>query len=104
MQSTEDSALHYSALMNVELDLWQRYIAMYEPAMLVWIDETGCDQRSSLRRYRYSIRGIPPHDHRLLIHGIRYSAIPVMSLQGIHDVQVVEGTVNGEKFESFCQL
>ena len=78
-------------------------IAMYDPAMLVWIDETGCDQRNSLRRCGYSIRGIPPRDHRLLIRGTKYSAIPVMSLQGIHDVQVVEGTVNGEKFESFVQ-
>ena len=78
-------------------------IAMYDPVMLVWIDETGCDQRNSLRRCGYSIRGILPRDHRLLIRGTRYSAIPVMSLQGIHDVQVVEGTVNGEKFESFVQ-
>ena len=38
---------------------------------------------------------------RLLIRGTRYSAIPVMSIQGIHDVQIVEGSVNGDKFESF---
>jgi len=78
-------------------------ISMYDPSMLVWIDETGCDQRNSLRRYGYSIRGIPPRDHRLLIRGTRYSAIPVMSLQGIHDVQVIEGTVNGDKFTSFIE-
>ena len=78
-------------------------ISIYDPAMLVWIDETGCDQRNTKRRYGYSVRGIAPCDHRLLIHGIRYSAIPVMSLQGIHDVQIVEGTVNGDKFESFIR-
>lgn len=78
-------------------------IAMYDPSMLVWIDETGCDRRNSLRRYGYSIRGMPPRDHRLLIRKTRYSAIPVMSLQGVHDVQVVEGTVNGDKFEQFIE-
>lgn len=78
-------------------------ISMYDPSMLVWIDETGCDRRNSLRRYGYSIRGMPPRDYRLLIHGTRYSAIPVLSLQGIHDVQIMEGTVNGEKFAHFIE-
>ena len=72
-------------------------------SMLVWIDETGCDQRNTRRRYGYSIRGTPPCDHRLLVRGTRYSAIPMMSVQGIHGVQVVEGTVNGECFEHFIE-
>lgn len=78
-------------------------ISMYDPEMLVWIDETGCDRRNSLRRYGYSIRGMPPRDYKLLVRGTRYSAIPVLSLQGIHDVQVIEGTVNGEKIADFIE-
>ena len=69
--------------------------------MFVWIDETGCDRRNSRRRCGYSVRGIPPRDHRLLIRGVRYSGITVMSMEGIHDVQLVEGSVNGDKFEEF---
>lgn len=76
-------------------------ISVYDPSMLVWIDETGYDQRNNMRRCGYSVQGIPPCDHRLLIRGIRYSAIPVMSMQGIHDVQIIEGSVNGDKFENF---
>ena len=76
-------------------------ISIYDPAMFVWIDETGCDRRNSKRRYGYSVRGIPPRDHRLLVRGVRYSGITVMSLGGIHDVQLVEGSVNGDKFEEF---
>ena len=38
-----------------------------------------------------------------LIRGIRYSAIPVMSLDGIHDLYLAEGNVNGEKFETFVR-
>ena len=78
-------------------------ISMYDPSMLVWIDETGCDRRNSLRRCGYSVRGMPPREHRLLVRGTRYSAIPVLSLQGIHDVQIFEGTVNGEKFVEFVE-
>ena len=46
---------------------------------------------------------IPPQDHRLFIRGTRYSAIPIMSMQGIHDVQLFEGTVNGDMFEQFIR-
>ena len=72
-------------------------IFIYDPQMLVWLDETGCDRSNTLRKYGYSLRGIPVCDHHLLVRGKRYSAIPVMSLDGIHDVYVTEGTVNGEK-------
>ena len=61
-------------------------IAMHDPAMLVFIDETGSDRRNGQRRRGYSVRGIPPRDHRLLIRGVRYSGIAVMSLEGVHDM------------------
>lgn len=76
-------------------------ISMYDPSMFIWIDETGCDKRNSTRKMGYSIRGITPRDHRILVHGTRYSGIGVMSLEGLHDVQIVEGTVNGDKFADF---
>ena len=30
----------------------------YEPEMLVFVDETGCDRRSAMRRFGYSLRGL----------------------------------------------
>ena len=68
-----------------------------DPNML---DESGCDRRNSTRRHAYSIRGICLIDHRILI---RNSAIPVMSVQGIHDVFLAEGSINGERFEFFIR-
>ena len=38
-----------------------------------------------------------------LVRGKRYSAIPVMSISGIHDVEIVEGSVNGNRFETFVE-
>ena len=78
-------------------------ISCYDPAMLVWLDETGCDNRNALRKKGYSVRGMPLRDHQLLIRGVRYSAIPVMSLDGIHNVYILEGTTNGEKISEFVQ-
>ena len=34
-----------------------------------------------------------PVDHRILVRGVRYSAVPILSLGGIHDVFLLEGTV-----------
>ena len=52
-------------------------VSVYDPAMFMWIDESGCDRRDTLRKYGYSIRGIPPKSQILLTRGKRYSAIPM---------------------------
>lgn len=78
-------------------------ISVYDPSMLIWIDESGCDRRNSQRKRGYSFRGITPRDHRLLSRGKRYSAIPILSTEGIHDVHISEGTTDGHKFENFLR-
>ena len=78
-------------------------ISVYDPAMLIWLDETGCDRRHTIRKYGYSIRGIPLCDQRLLLRGKRYNAIPILSLEGIHDVYLAEGTMNGDRFVLFMK-
>ena len=78
-------------------------ISVYEPEMIIWIDESGCDRRNSFRKFAYTLRGIPPQDCRLLIRGTRYSAITAATVKGVHDVQLVEGSVDGNKFEEFVR-
>ena len=78
-------------------------ISIYDPTMLLWIDESGFDNRNSVRKFGYSLRGMRPVDHRLLVRGTRYSAIPVMSATEIHDLYLAEGSVNGERFEYFVR-
>lgn len=78
-------------------------ISLYSPKMLMWLDESGCDRRNTIRKYGYSMRGIPLCDQRLFVRGVRYSAIPIISLSGVHDVYLAEGNVNGEKFEQFIE-
>lgn len=78
-------------------------ISLYDVSMLVWLDESGCDDRNYRRKYGYCVRGIPPCDHRLLIRGTRYSAIPIVSVVGVHDVYIAEGNMNGERFAKFVQ-
>ena len=78
-------------------------ISIYDPSMFLWIDESGFDNRNSIRKFGYSLRGMHPVDHRLLVGGVNYSAVPVMSATEIHDLYLVEGSVNGERFEYFVR-
>lgn len=78
-------------------------IEAFDPEMVVFIDETGCDRRNSIRQLGYGIRGITSITHRLLIYGQRISAIGVMPTRGVEDVYQVEGNVNGDIFINFVQ-
>ena len=64
--------------------------------MFLWIDETGCDLRNAVRKYGYGIRGLLPQDYSLKLRGKRYSAIGILSSEGIKDVYLAESGVNGK--------
>ena len=88
-----DKELQFNSLICAVHDLCQKY--QYTNLKCSF----GLMRRDvTMRKYGYSVRGIPPRDHRLLARGTRYSAIPVMSMQGILDVQFLEGTTNAEMF------
>ena len=92
-------------LCNVVMSKGPSFMAVlrYNPSMLLWIDESGCDRRNCMRKHGHSLRGMTPKDHHLMVRRTRYSAIPVMSLDGIHDISLAEGNVNGEKFGTFVR-
>ena len=47
-------------------------VSRYDPSMLLCIDESG---HNCMRKREYSLRGMTPKDHRLMVRGTRYSAI-----------------------------
>ena len=79
-------------------------ISMFEPEMIVWLDETGSDRRNSVRAYGYGLRGLTPVTHKLNVWGKRISGIGIMSMCGIEDAYIYEGSVNGEVFENLFAL
>ena len=99
-QVVRSVALQQSELMRAK---FMAEVSVYSPEMLIWIDESGYDRRCSLRKYGYGLRGIRPVKRRLLVRGVRYSTIPVMSINGIEDVLITEGTINGDRFSYFIR-
>ena len=98
-------AMHHVALQQSEAcrGKFMAEVSLYDPSMLIWLDETGCDGRNTIRKHGYSPRGIPVMDCRLLVRGVRYSAIPIISMEGIHDVYITRGTIDGEQFSDFVR-
>jgi len=78
-------------------------ISCYDPSMIVWVDETGCDLRNAMRKYGYGIRGMTPQDYTLKIRGKRYSAVGILTTEGLEDVYAEEDSVNGEVFLDFVR-
>ena len=76
-------------------------ISVYNPDMLIFIDETGCDRRDSIRKFGYSLVGKPAHSHSLLLRGKRFSAIGILSTEGILDTYITQDSVNSETFLEF---
>jgi len=76
-------------------------ISIYVPSIFLWLDESERDRRNTLRKYGYSIRGIRPVDNRLLVRETQYSALPIMSITGLHNLYLAEGTMNGDRFTHF---
>lgn len=74
---------------------------MYDSSMLLWVDETGCDGRKLVHDHGYVIRGIPSRDHTLKLSGKRYSVTAAMSKDGVEDIYIQEGIVNGAIFLDF---
>ena len=76
---------------------------VFESSLCVWVDETGCDRRNAQRKYGYGIRGQTPQDFSLKLRGKRYSAISILSTEGVEDTYITEGTVNGDIFLDFVR-
>ncbi len=76
-------------------------VSLYKPEMLVFLDETGADRRNTMRKYGYSIRGKPARSPKLFVRGQHISVIAFMSVKGLLDCKIVQGSVDGDEFYDF---
>ena len=77
---------------------------LLDPAMFVWVDESGTDRRDSIRSYGYALQGMTPVSHRFLSHEKRINVIAAMSLNdGILATEMYSSTINGDKFYNFIR-
>ena len=78
-------------------------IMMYKKEQFVWLDETGTDNRTYMRRYGYAIRGDTPRYHRSLNRGNRISVITALSTDGLVAMELINGNTDADKFFDFVR-
>ena len=64
----------------------------------MWIDI-----RNSLKKFAFTLRDLPPKECSLFVTDTRFSAITAATIKGVHDVQLVEQNVDGDKFWKFIK-
>ena len=78
-------------------------VLLYKKEMFVWMDETGCDNRSYMRKYAYALKGQVPECHRLLVRGQRISAIAAIATDGLVSLELTTSNVNSDLFFDFVR-
>ena len=76
-------------------------VSSFSPEMLVFVDETGADQKKTIRKSGYSMHGKPLSSPIMLVQGVRVSAIACISIAGVLDVMTLRGTTGGDDFYKF---
>ena len=83
--------------------LFMARVLNFSSDMFVWVDETGSDARANIRKFGYSIIGETPVYHRFLARGRRISAIAAICTQGLVEVELTTGSVDGNTFLDFVR-
>ena len=65
------------------------------------MDEASKDERTLFRGYGYSLKNTFAIKKKVFVHGVRYTILPALSLQGIIAVDIMEGSCTKEKFKEF---
>ena len=94
------TALQRSDLIRAE---YQAEIAIYDPSMLVFVDESGTDQRNAIRHFGYALRGYSPRSFKFLSRGKRLSAIAALTVSKLLCYELHEQNVDGDTFYLFVQ-
>ncbi len=70
----------------------------FDADKFVWVDETWCDKRDHVWKLGYALRGERLVYHRWLHRCQRISAIAALATDGVISVELMKGTVDGDKF------
>lgn len=73
----------------------------YTSEQLIFVDETAKDERTLTRLYGYSPINTRAKKSVVFVRGKRYTILPALSLEGFIAVDVMEGSCDKERFQTF---
>ena len=76
---------------------------IYTPEMMVFVDETGSDNRDSMRKFGHALRGQRATSRRLVCRGKRVNSVAVMDINGVVCVDSTTASITGDVFCDFLE-
>ena len=73
----------------------------YTSEQLIFINETAKDERTLIRLYGYSPINTRVKKSIIFVREMRYTILPALSLEGFIAVDIMEGSCNKERFQTF---
>lgn len=74
-----------------------------DPALFVALDEIAVDDKTFQRRYGRSLDGTPCVNRAAFLRGVRHSILPMLTVDGITAVTIIEGSITKEIFLQFLR-
>jgi transposase len=91
-----------AAQRNEELRVqWQFFLQEFTAVQLVFLDESGSDDRTGDRQYGWAFSGVRAVVQRWLARRARVSVLAAYGLEGYIKTTTFEGTCNGDIVEQF---
>lgn len=89
---------------NADLrDEYRHDISEYHSYQLVYVDESGCDKRTGIRRTGWSPPGITPVERSKFHRGQRHQILPAYSQDGVVLYDIYKGSTDAALFEDFIE-
>lgn len=101
---SKKAARHVAKERNADLrDFYLHTLSMFRSYHLVYIDESGCDNRIGFRRTGWSPLGVAPVQVARLHRSRRYQILPAYAQDGIVLARVFQGSTDSIVFEDFIE-
>ncbi len=89
---------------NADLrDFYLHNLSAFPSYQLVYVDESGCDQRIGFRRTGWSPLGLAPVQVARFHHERRYQILPAYAQDGIVLSRIFQGSTDSSVFEDFIE-
>jgi len=89
---------------NADLrDFYLHNLSAFPSYQLVYVDESGCDQRIGFRRTGWSPLGLAPVQVARFHHERRYQILPAYAQDGIVLSRIFQGSTDSSIFEDFIK-
>jgi len=99
-KATQDRALERSAPLR---EAWQGIQKTWDDDQLVFLDESGANERTGDRKYGWSPIGVICAQSKPIKRSERWSVLPALSINGYLDYIVFQGSITADLFVEFVE-